>query len=49
MKPTPIHLEPIDRQLLEAEAARVGASISAIVRRLIREQLRATRPQEGAK
>jgi hypothetical protein len=48
MKPTPIHLEPIDRQLLEAEAARVGASLSAIVRRLIREQLR-TRPQEGAK
>lgn len=40
MKPTPIQLETIDRQLLEAEAARVGASLSAIVRRLIREHLR---------
>lgn len=49
MKPTPVHLEPIDRQLLEAEAARVGASLSAIVRRLIRENLRASRATENAK
>lgn len=40
MTQTPIQLDEIDRKLLAAEAARIGSSMSAIVRRLIREHLR---------
>jgi hypothetical protein len=46
MTQTPIQLEEIDRKLLAQEAARVGASMSAIVRRLIREHLA---PRETAR
>jgi hypothetical protein len=49
MKPTPIHLEQLDRQLLEAEAARVGSTLSAVVRRLIRENLRKEAAKEVAR
>jgi hypothetical protein len=40
-RPTPIHLEDIDRKLLADEAARIGASLGAVVRKLIRENLAA--------
>jgi hypothetical protein len=43
---TPIHLEDLDRELLAAEAARIGASMGAIIRRLIREHLA---PREAAR
>jgi hypothetical protein len=36
---TPVHLEDVDRHLLQREAARIGASWSAIIRRLIREHI----------
>jgi hypothetical protein len=39
MAQTPIHLDEIDRKLLAEEKARVGSSMSAIIRRLIREHL----------
>jgi len=36
---TPIQLEDIDRKLLADEAARLGTSWAAVIRRLIREHL----------
>jgi hypothetical protein len=39
MKPTPISLSPKDKELLDAEAARIGVSRAAVVRILIREHL----------
>jgi hypothetical protein len=47
MTQTPIQLDEIDRKLLAQEAARVGSSMSAIIRRLIREHLR--RDQQAAR
>lgn len=41
MVQTPIHLSESDRKLLAAEAARVGTSMAAVIRRLIREALAA--------
>ena len=45
MRQTPIHLDTVDRELLTAEAQRLGTTLSAIVRRLIREHLPTT-PQQ---
>jgi|DEB19_MinimDraft_3_1074340.scaffolds.fasta_scaffold09815_3 hypothetical protein len=44
---TPILLEDLDRNLLAAEADRVGTSWAAVVRKLIREHLAPSR--EAAK
>jgi|Laugrefa1bdmlbdn_1035148.scaffolds.fasta_scaffold00406_3 hypothetical protein len=39
MKPTLISLSPRDREMLDAEAARLGVSRAAVVRILVREHL----------